>query len=206
MRIAIFVCFTVALTCQAQQVSGPKTALVQQTPGGLKIIVVQGEGAQNNVRTRSATQLVVEVRDDADKPVAGAEVVFQLPPAGPGGVFNGWMRTQTARTNAEGRAESNGFTPNEEEGRFNIKATATSGTKTTSVIIAQVNTRTSAGAPQAKRHSGLWLALAIVGAAGLTGGIIAGTRGGGGSSTSPSTPAAVPITISPGPVTVGAPR
>jgi len=66
--------------------------------------VVQGEGAENNLRTRNATQPVVEVRDDGDKPVPGAEVVFQLPPAGPGGVFNGWMRTQTARTGPEGRA------------------------------------------------------------------------------------------------------
>src|SRR5712664_1796400 len=112
-----------ALSCHAQQA------------GGLKIVVVQGEGAKNNVRTRSATQPVVEVRDDSDKPVAGAEVVFQLPPAGPGGVFNGWMRNQTARTGPDGRAQTSGFTPNDEEGRFNIKATATSGTKTASAVI-----------------------------------------------------------------------
>src|SRR5216684_2599458 len=146
-----------ALSCHAQQVTGPKSDLTQAA-GGLKIVVVQGEGAKNNVRTRSATQPVVEVRDDSDKPVAGAEVVFQLPPAGPGGVFNGWMRTQTARTSAEGRAETNGFTPNDEVGRFNIKVTATSGTKTTSAIIAQSNTHSGedVGGPQAKSRSNLW--------------------------------------------------
>ena len=89
MHIRICLSIFVALSCQAQQVTGPKSELIAP-PGGLKIVVVQGEGAKNNLRTRSATQPVVEVRDDSDKPVAGAEVVFQLPPAGPGGVFNGW--------------------------------------------------------------------------------------------------------------------
>ena len=80
MRIPICLSLIAALSCQAQQVSGPKSDLVQS--GGLKIVVVQGEGAENNLRTRNATQPVVEVRDDGDKPVPGAEVVFQLPPAG----------------------------------------------------------------------------------------------------------------------------
>lgn len=192
-----------ALSCHAQQVSGPKSSMVQQS-GGLKIVVVQGEGALNNIRARSATQLVVEVRDEGDKPVPGAEVVFQLPPAGPGGVFNGWMRTQTARTGPDGRAETNGFTPNDEEGRFNIKVTATSGNKTTSAIIAQSNTRNGGnGGAQAKSRSGMWKVLAVLGAAGLTGGIIAATRGGDNGSSAPAT---IPITISPGPVTVGGPR
>jgi hypothetical protein len=203
LRIPIYLSLFAALSCQAQPVSGPQSGLVQST-GGLKIVVVEGEGAQNNVRTRSATQPLVEVRDDTDKPVPGAEVVFQLPPAGPGGVFNGWMRTQTARTGPDGRASTNGFAPNEEEGRFNIKVTATSGTKNTSAIIAQSNTRGggAAGGSQAKSKSNLWKVLLVLGAAGLTGGIIAATRGGDNSSTVTT----VPITISPGPVTVGGPR
>jgi hypothetical protein len=202
LRITISLFLIAALSCQAQQVSGPKSELVQT--GGLKIVVVQGEGALNNVRTRSATQPVVEIRDDSDKPVPGAEVVFQLPPAGPGGVFNGWMRTQTARTTADGRAETNGFSPNDEEGRFNIKVTATSGTKSTSAIISQVNTRNGAtgGGPQAKSRSGTWKVLGVLGAAGLIGGIVAAKHGGGSSSTVTT----VPITISPGPISVGGPR
>ncbi len=202
MRIPICVFLIAALSCQAQQVPGPKSDLVQQTTG-LKIVVVQGEGAANNVRTRSATPVVVEVRDDSDKPVSGAEVVFQLPPAGPGGVFNGWMRNQTARTGADGRAQTSGFTPNDEEGRFNIKATATSGTKTASAVIAQTNSRSGSG-PQAKsNHSGLWKVLAVVGVAGLVGGVVAAKHGGGSSA---STTPTIPITISTGPVTVGGPR
>lgn len=206
MRIALCLSLILALSCQAQQVSGPKSDLVQAQSGGLKIIVVQGEGAENNLRTRNATQPVVEVRDDGDKPVPGAEVVFQLPPAGPGGVFNGWMRTQTARTGPEGRAQTNGFAPNEEEGRFNIRVTATSGTKTSNAIIAQSNTRGTGngGGPQAKSHKKMWTIIAIVGVAALTGGIIAATRGGDSNSTAAAV--AIPVTITPGPVTVGGPR
>ena len=204
MRIPVFLSLIAALSCQAQQVSGPKTDLVQTPSGGIKIVVVQGEGALNNIRTRSAAPLIVEVRDSGGKPVAGAEVVFQLPPAGPGGVFNGWMRNQTARTSAEGRAETNGFTPNDEVGRFNIKVTATSGTKTDSAIIAQTNTPSGSGGngKQVKSRSNLWKVVLIVGAAGLAGGIVAATRGG--SSTPPVPP--TPITVSAGPITIGGPR
>src|SRR6266404_2317302 len=62
LRIPICLSLIVAVSCQAQQVSGPKSDLVQS--GGLKIVVVQGEGAENNLRTRNATQPVVEIRDD----------------------------------------------------------------------------------------------------------------------------------------------
>lgn len=204
LRIPIFLALITALSCQAQQVSGPKTGVVQDPGGDLKIVVVQGEGALNNVRTRSAAPLIVEVRDASDKPVTGAEVVFQLPPAGPGGVFNGWMRNQTARTNSEGQAETNGFTPNDEVGRFNIKVSATSGTKSTSVVISQINTPNGAGGTerQAKSKSNLWKVLLVVGAAGLAGGIVAATRGG---SSTPVTPP-TPITITAGPITIGGPR
>jgi hypothetical protein len=191
-----------ALVCPAQQVSGPKSTLVQ--PGGVKIVVVEGEGAVNNIRTKVATQPVVEIRDDNDKPIPGAEVIFQLPAAGPGGVFNGWMRNQTARSNAEGRAGTNGFVPNDEAGRFNIKVTATVGTKSTSAIIAQSNGSGAGNGKEAKSsRATMWKVLAIVGAGALAGGIYAGTRGGDSAS---STAAAIPVSASAGPISVAGPR
>jgi hypothetical protein len=202
LRIPIFLALFAVLSCEAQQVSGPKSDLIK-APGGLKIIVVQGEGALNNIHTRSAAPLIVEVRDANDKPLSKAEVVFQLPPAGPGGMFYGWLLSQTTRTNADGRAETAGFTPNEEAGRFNIKVTAISGTETGSVIIAQSNTANGSGSERGvkSRRSGLWKALLVVGAAGLAGGIVAATRG----SSTPATPP-TPVTISAGPITIGGPR
>jgi hypothetical protein len=183
-----------------QQVSGPKSNL--QGGGGLKITVVQGEGAINNTRTKTGTAPAVEVRDDSDKPVAGAEVVFQLPAAGPGGVFNGWMRNQTARSDEQGRAAASGFTPNDEEGRFNIKVMATQGSKTATVVIGQSNSRTggTGDAKGASSHKGLWIAIGVLAVVGIIAGV-ALTRGDDTVTTTTN-----PVTITPGPVSVGGPR
>ncbi len=184
----------------AQAAAGAQQAASQ--PGALKIVVLEGEGAKNNVRARSATAPVVEVRDENDKPVAGAEVVFQLPPVGPGGVFHGWMRTQTVRSDASGRASSTGYTPNDEEGRFNIKVTATQGARTGSAVIAQSNVRGEGAAASAPKR-GWWKVAAVIGGAAIAGGIVAATRGDD-ATTAPA--AKAPVSITPGPVTVGAPR
>jgi hypothetical protein len=183
-----------------QQMNVPSSKLVEPT-GGLKIVVIQGEGAVNNIRSRTATQPVVQVRDQTDKPVEGAEVIFQLPAAGPGGVFNGWMRTQTTKTNAQGQAAASGFTPNEEAGRFNIKVTATSGEKTASAVIAQTNTGRGGAGSTGSGISKKWKVLLVVGAAALGGGIYAAKRGNG------TTPTVyTPVTVTAGPVTVSGPR
>ncbi len=172
--------------------------------GPLKIVVLQGEGAKNNIRAKSATTPAIEVRDEAEKPVPGAEVIFQLPATGPGGVFHGWMRTQTVKSNAQGQATVTGYTPNEEEGRFNIKVTATTRTQSGSAVISQSNVRGTGSATSAKSsRSTLWKVVAVVGAAALGGGIYAATRGNGdGGTTAPT----VPVTISNGPISVAGPR
>lgn len=203
LSLALTASLALPLPAWTQQVSGPKSSLVQPETGSLKVVVVQGEGALNRIKSRSATQPVVEVRDENDKPVAGAEVVFQLPAAGPGGVFNGWMRTQTAKTNEQGRAAANGMTPNDQEGRFNIKVTATQGKKTGTVIIAQTNSANGEpGSAASRSHKKLYIILGLAAVAAIAGGVAATHTGGSG------TPAAIvnPVIISPGPVSVGAPR
>lgn len=201
---AIFaVCLAAVLATPAtgwpQQVSGPKSNL--QAAGGLKITAIQGEGAINNTRTKSATPPAVEVRDDTDKPVAGVEVVFQLPAAGPGGVFNGWMRNQTARTDELGRAAASGFTPNDEEGRFNIKVMASQGNKNATLIIGQSNSR-SGGPAEAKKssHKTMWIVLGVLAVGGIIAAVVV-THGDNGSTTTTN-----PVTITPGPVGVGGPH
>lgn len=184
-----------------QQAGGPQSNLVAPEGGGLKIVVLKGEGVINSIKSRTATPPAVEVRDDQDKPVVGAEVVFQLPAGGPGAVFNGWMRTQTARTDAQGQAEAQGMTPNDQAGRFNIKVTATQGKRTASVIVAQSNAVGAAGAQARSSRKTLWIVLGVAAAAAIAGGIAA-TRNGDDS----AAPATAPITISPGTVTVAGPR
>lgn len=164
-------------------------------------MVTQGEGAVNNIRSKTATQPAVEVRDQNDKPVEGAGVIFSLPAAGAGGVFNGWMRTQTAKTNAQGQAAASGFTPNDEAGRFNIKVTANSGDKTASVVIAQTNSSRGGAGRAGAGMSGKWKVLLVVGAAALGGGIYAAKRGNG-----TTTTVSTPVTVTAGPVTVAGPH
>ncbi|MEZ5404093.1 MAG: hypothetical protein R2729_30720 [Bryobacteraceae bacterium] len=190
-----------AIVAPAQQAAGNQLVDVKET---LKIAVVEGEGAKNNIRTRTGTAPVVEVKDEGDKPVAGAEVVFQLPMVGPSGVFNGWLNTQTVRTDEQGRAAATGFTPNSEAGRFNIKVTATSGTQKGTAVIAQSNIEsagTGSGGTMAKK-SGVWKWVALAGAAAAIGGVAAAVRG----DSATTTTAATPVSISPGAVTVATPR
>lgn len=182
--------------------AGQQAALAPEA-GSLKIVVVQGENSKNDVRTKFAEQPVVEIRDEADKPLAGAEVVFQLPWTGPGGVFYDWLKIHTVRTGTDGRAAARGLTPNDEEGRFNIKVTATHGMRTASAVIAQSNVRTSGNgaAVNGRSRKRLWTTVAIIGAGVLAGGIYAATRDDNGSSST-----AAPIVIAPGPIAVGGPR
>lgn len=179
------------------------TAWPQAADRGLKVTPVKGEGARNSVRNKSATPPAVEVRDENDKPVQGAEVTFQLPPMGPSGAFFGWLRTNTGRTDVEGRAEAASFTPNEEEGRLNILVTAKLGSKSGSVVVHQTNTRdgSAAGVSGGSSHKTLWIVVGLA-AAGAIGGGIAATRGGSNS----SGPTVTPVSITPAPVTIGGPR
>lgn len=204
----MFLCRTVCISLAAALVLGAQqpAKLVDQAPKGtLKVTVVEGEGAKNNIRSRTATAPVVEVRDASDKPVVGAEVVFALPMVGPSGSFNGWLKTQTVRTDAQGRATVTGYAPNDEAGRLNIKVTATSGSETGSVIVAQSNiagSSSSGGATAGKSRP--WMKpLAIVAGAAIAGGIVAATRG---DDKTAATAASIPVTITPGAPTVGGPR
>lgn len=185
-----------------QQPAAPPApaATAQEPAGNLKIVVVQGENAVNSIRSKTATQPVVEVRDDSDKPVAAAEVVFRLPASGPGGVFSGWLNYQVARTDDQGRATATGMVPNDQEGRFNIKVTATSGKRTGTAVIAQTNSNASP-ATTSRSHTKLYIILGVVAVGALAGGLAAHASGGG--STPPVT---TPVTISAGPVTVGGPH
>ena len=191
-----------ALLLPAQQIPGSASQLTSQQQGALKINILQGEGARNSIRARSGVAPAVEVRDADDKPVSGAEVVFQMPMVGPSGAFNGWLKSQTVRTDEKGVAASSGYAPNTEAGRFNIKVTASAGAQTGSAVIAQSNVEGGNGASAGGGKSGWWKAALVIGGAAIAGGVVAATRNGNG--TAPA--AVVPVTISSGAVTVAAPR
>ena len=169
---------------------------------GLTITVLQGEAGRNVIKTRTGIPIELEVRDPAGKPVPGAQIIVQLPTAGPSGSFPGGQLTKRTTTGPNGQAVITGFVPNDIEGRFNVKITADSGTLSAAAVVSQTNI--AALAQDKKSHKGLWILVAIAGG-GAAAGIAAAS--GGKSSSSSSGPAAVPtVTVSAGTVTVGGPR
>src|ERR1043166_9662592 len=76
----------------------------QPAPLRLNLIVVEGDGAINNLKQRTARQTIVQVEDENHKPVAGVVLSFTLPADGPGGVFAGGAHNMVLTTGANGRA------------------------------------------------------------------------------------------------------
>jgi hypothetical protein len=135
-----------AATPQATPVQPQPAAVQPQAPiaqlptvQSLKVLVLEGERSVNNTARHIGIQPVVEVRDENDRPVEGATVVFRLPISGPGGTFPGKSPTYSAGTNAQGQAAASGFVPNDELGSFDIHVTATYQNRTGETTISQTN-------------------------------------------------------------------
>jgi hypothetical protein len=182
----------------------PRQAPANAPPlaGGLKIAVLEGQNGVNNIRMPMSVDLVVEVRDENDRPLEGATVNFQMPLMGPSGGFEGGVRNKETTSNVQGQAAVS-YTPNEELGRFTVQVKAVQGGRTGMTTIMQQNANTSE-AGQTKgwfsRHKKIVIAAAVLAvgvglAVGLTrGGSKSGSSGGSG------------LTISPGVPTVAGPQ
>lgn len=174
-----------------------------QTRGFLKLTVLEGEGAFNDMKRKVAHPPLVRVVDESDNPVIGAEVTFTFPTIGPGGIVPGGGQILKVKSDEKGTARCPSYLPNIEEGRFLIRVVVRAGDKSGTATVNQSNTSaggTSIGDPQAKK-SKAGLLIAIIGG-GAAAGIFAATRGGksGAAAAQPST------TLSLGSLTVGAPR
>src|SRR5579864_3360737 len=108
----------------------PPSAWAQEAGGQLNIVIVEGDGAINNIRQRTAREPIVQVEDENHKPIAGAAVVFLLPDQGASGVFANGARTLTVTTDAQGRAVAHGFRPNSVSGKLQMRVTASYQGKT----------------------------------------------------------------------------
>ncbi len=164
----------------------------------LRILVLEGDRAVNDVRTRAATAPVIEVRESNGHPVEGAEVTFHLPTSGPGAVFANGGLNQTVRTNHQGQATPTGYMPNGPIGRFTIRITAAWAGRSGEASIVQMNSQ-QPYEPQSVQRSGgktKWIVLGIMAAAGtaVAIGLSRGTSG------------PVPVTLVSGGATVGGPR
>ena len=79
--------------------------LPAQTPSSaFRIAVIDGEGALNNVSTKTSREPVVQVADANHRPVAGAYVEFDAPGSGAGATFANGSTHFATTTNTDGLA------------------------------------------------------------------------------------------------------
>jgi hypothetical protein len=140
----------------------------------LNLVVVEGDGAINNIRQRTAREPIVEVQDENHRPVAGALVLFALPRSGPGGTFPNGATTLSVTTDEQGRAVARGLKPNDQSGEYDITITASYAGATATVSITQVNAIAAAAAAGAAGAGTAAGGAAAGGAA--AGGIALGTK------------------------------
>ncbi|MEX2301858.1 MAG: SPOR domain-containing protein [Bryobacterales bacterium] len=181
--------------------SATEVAVIGQPRGSrLKILILEGQGAINNIKQRTSRDPVVQVVDENDRPVAGVAITFALPSRGASGAFANGARSMTILTDSQGMATATGFTPNTVAGDVAIQVSASHQGQTASTLIAQSNVAAGAG-----------MSAATIG---IIGAIVAGVAVGaavalsGGDDPPPTTaPPVVPpsgtATVRPGGVTIG---
>ena len=108
-------------------------------PPSIKVEVVAGQAATNNIRTRKGVEPVALVTDERGQPVSGVMVVFTLPETGPGGAFVDGSKRAIVYTNSEGKATARGLTPNTTPGKFQIMVNASFHGFTASTTVDQTN-------------------------------------------------------------------
>jgi len=186
---------------RAQAQASAVTAAEPGQPRSLLITIVEGEGALNDIRTRTAREPIVQVDDENHKPVSGALVLFSLDKTGSSYANFSGMSSLTVHTDAAGRAVAHGFQITQHKGPYHISVHATYGALAADAIINLTNIAQGGGgggstAPAAvgavSHHKVLW----IVGGA-LAGGAIAGIV--------VATQQSSSTTVSTGTGTVGAP-
>ena len=177
----------------------PQTAHAQQADAvtQLNIVIVEGEGAVNNLRQRVVREPIVRVEDQNHKPVAGAVVFFLLPGDGSGGTFANGAKQLTVMSDSNGQAVAHGMQAAKRPGQYQIHVTASKGNVTANATISQsyVAGATVAGVAVSGK---LIAILAAAGAAVAAGVAIGVTRGGS------KAPAATGL--SPGSPSVGTPH
>lgn len=140
----------------------------------LSIKILEGNNAINSVPLLRSIAPVIEVRDENDFPLEGADVVFKLPDHGPGGTFATGGLSFTTRTDSHGQAAGPLIVP-KTVGKFQIKVTANLGNRTADTVVNQTNVAdsyfgaTAAPKPWYRRRKPLLL----VGGAVVAGGVVA---------------------------------
>jgi hypothetical protein len=176
-------------------------AIQPATVQSLRIILLSGNQGMNDLERKVMVPLVVQVVDQSDLPVDGANVVFRFPLDGPGASFANGKNAETFRTNADGQVAATGWVANGKAGTFQVQVTASHGNELGSATISMTNVTRIIDAAKRNRKSwwsSKWAKIGIAaGVAGIVVAVVLATRG----SISPRV-----ITATPGSPTIGAPQ
>jgi len=168
----------------------------------LRIVVLEGDGAINNVRVRPSREPRVRVEDQNEEPLSGVPVTFMAPGFGAGGAFGDGGSSVTVITGEDGEAVAAGFRPNSLVGQFEIRVSASRDGHTARATITQTN-----AAPVQEARSKRFIILGLVVGAVAGGAFAATSLGGGGSDPASSArPASTSLGVSPGSPTFGPPQ
>lgn len=168
----------------------------------LKLRVLAGNGEMNDLERRVMAPLVVQVVDQNERPLEGAEVVFRFPINGPSATFPGGKSSLTVRTSGTGQAPALNWMANGQVGTFEVHVNASYGNQVGEITFPMSNVTRISDEKKTAKHESLWshrwFKIAVIGgAAAIAIGIVLATRGGKSGST---------VTINPGPPNVGAPQ
>ena len=143
----------VAATALSLLTAMPSTAQISQAvgaqgaPKSLHIIILDGEGALNNIRERTAREPIVQVEDENHKPVSEAAVVFLIHGGNNGASASfGNSTSFTTKTGPDGKAQAQGLQVGTTPGTFTITVTATLGDLVAETVIHQSNVITALNA------------------------------------------------------------
>ena len=193
---ALFLALVLVLPSRGLPQQPPQTSPVVVNPQPaaqrkvLRIFVLQGDNAVNSIPDRRVITPVVEVRDENDLPVEGADVVFRLPASGPGGVFPGQELTRTVRTTLQAQAAAP-YILNSTPGTFEITVHASTGDRFGQTTITQTNSLQSSEQLESDAKSrGPWYTnwkfLAIAAGTATAAAVIFTVRGNGSQTTTPT--------------------
>jgi hypothetical protein len=164
---------------------------VQQS---LKVRALAGNGEMNDLERRIMAPLVIQVLDQNDRPMEGAEVVFRFPINGPGATFPDGKTSVTVRTNGTGQAAALNWMANG-VGTFDVHVNASYGNQIGEATVSMTNATRVVEAARTSKGQSLWshrwFKIAVIGGAAAIGvGVFLALRGGGKSGST--------VTITPG--------
>jgi len=201
-RVSRLLCMLLAEIVAVTYTTPPIRAQAPE-PKQLTISILEGEGAINNIKQRTAREAIVQVQDENHKPVAGVAVTFFLADHGASGVFANGSQSMTVLTDTNGQAAMRGMVPNKMAGKMEIRVSARLGDLNADAVITQTNAAGAAAGGAA--ISGKVIALIVVVAVGAAVGAIVATHGGSStpaSTTIPTGPTTPAVVITPGTPTV----